>query len=205
MALSAMAQGMVLGASMIIPIGAQNSFILSQGIRRNHHYLIASICLFCDVVLTLIGVFGGAKLINSNDILLALIGGGGILFLSIYALIAFRRAWQFNYSNGARESTGLTRKTAIVATLAVTLLNPHVYLDTVVILGSVGGTFSDDARLYFAVGCILAATMWFYSLAAGASKLAPLLAKPKNQRKVDMFIGLVMAALAIRLFVTFFV
>lgn len=205
MALSALAQGMILGYSMIIPIGAQNSFILSQGIKQNHHYLIASICLLCDVILTLLGVFGGAKLITSNDILLTLIGGGGIVFLSVYAVIALRRAWMFNYASEQKQAKGFSRKAAILATLAVTLLNPHVYLDTVVILGSVGSTFREDARAYFAAGCILAATIWFYMLAAGAAKLSPLLAKPKNQRRVDIFIGLVMAALAIRLFFSFFI
>ena len=99
MAISAFIQGIALGASMIIPIGAQNSFLITQGIRRNYHYMTASVCLLCDIFLTTLGVFGGGQLIASNDLVLKLVGWGGILFLGTYATFAFRRAWQFSYGD----------------------------------------------------------------------------------------------------------
>lgn len=204
MATSALIQGMALGYSMIIPIGVQNSFILSQGIKRNHHYLTATICLFCDIILTILGVFGGGQLITSSNILLTLIGWGGILFLLSYAIKALYQAWRFQYRQFNQVAPSSTRKAVILTTLAVTLLNPHVYLDTVVILGSVGSTFLDDAKIYFTLGAILAAAIWFYGLAAGAAKLAPWLAQPKIQRLVDIFIGIIMLALAFKLFESLF-
>ena len=199
MATSALVQGMVLGYSMIIPIGVQNSFILSQGIKRNHHYLTATICLICDVILTIAGVLGVGKLITNHQLLMLLIGWGGVMFLATYGAKAFYRAWRFEYGDGLESANSLTPKAVIATTLAVTLLNPHVYLDTVVILGSVGSTFSDDTRWYFVCGAILAATIWFYGLAAGASKLAPWLGKPNSQRWVDIIIGFVMFAVAFKL------
>ena len=190
---------------MIIPIGVQNSYILSQGIRRNHHLLVATLCLLCDIVLTLLGVFGGGQLITGNALLLALIGWGGIFFLMFYASQAFYRAWQYEYDGFPQAQSTASRKAVIVTTLAVTLLNPHVYLDTVVILGSVGGTFAGSAKVYFAIGAILAATIWFYGLAAGAAKLAPWLSRPAIQRGVDVFVGVVMVAIACKLFISLFI
>lgn len=200
MAVSALLQGMVLGYSMIIPIGVQNSFVLSQGIKRNHHYLTATICLICDVALTMLGVFGGGQLITSNEFLLVVIGWGGIVFLLAYAGLAFHRAWRYQYDGPAQVKPSSSRKAVIATTLAVTLLNPHVYLDTVVILGSVGSTFLGNEKMFFAVGAVLAATIWFYCLAAGAAKLAPWLARPRTQRAVDVFIGAVMLVIAYKLF-----
>jgi L-lysine exporter family protein LysE/ArgO len=200
MAISALLQGTLLGCSMIIPIGVQNSFILSQGIKRNHHLLTASICLLCHIVLTVLGIFGGGELITSNELLMLLIGWGGITFLVLYASRALYRAWRFHYSDFKNEKALSSRKTVIVTTLALTLLNPHVYLDTVVILGSVGSTFIGNSKVFFTVGAILAAVMWFYCLAVSAAKLAPWLAKPSVQRSIDIFIGLVMYAIAYKLF-----
>ncbi|WP_448569497.1 LysE/ArgO family amino acid transporter [Thalassotalea ganghwensis] len=204
MATSAFIQGIALGASMIIPIGAQNSFLITQGIRRNYHYLTATMCLVCDIFLTTLGVFGGGQLITSNDLILNAVGWGGILFLLTYAGIAFRRAWQFNYSDLQQNSMLSSRKAVIATALVVTLLNPHAYLDTVVILGTVGSTFLGDARLFFALGAIVAAMTWFFGLAASAAKLAPILAKPKNQRIIDVIVGLVMFAIAYKVFIFLF-
>lgn len=200
MAISALMQGLVLGYSMIIPIGVQNTFILNQGIRRNHHFLTAAICFVCDVILTVGGVFGGSVLITSNDLLLMLFGWGGIVFLVTYALSAFYRAWRFEYTTSNQSSVLSSRKAVILTTLAITLLNPHVYLDTVVILGSVGSTFLDEAKVYFTIGAILAAAIWFFSLAAGAAKLAPYLSRPIYLRWIDCVVGIIMCAVALKLF-----
>jgi len=199
-AFSALFRGLFLGASMIIPIGAQNSYVLSQGIKRNHHFLIATICMSCDVILIGLGIFGGGKLIASNAILMQVIGWGGIAFLMMYAAIAFRSVIKNEYQSPDKAKSLTNRKAVIATALAVTLLNPHVYLDTVMILGSVGGAFEGQEKIWFAVGTMLASILWFYSLASGAAKLAPWLGQPKVQRGVDVFIGLVMCIVAYTLF-----
>lgn len=195
-------QGLFLGASMIIPIGAQNSHVLNHGIKKNHHFLAATICMFCDVALIGLGIFGGAKLISASPSLVAVISWGGIIFLFSYAGLSFRQAWLNNYQ-GNRENIEKTIKRpwlVIASTLAVTLLNPHVYLDTVMILGSVGGQFEGDEKLAFAIGTMLASIIWFYSLAGAAAKMSPWLSQGKVKRSIDIIVGLIMCAIALSLF-----
>jgi len=197
---SALFQGLVLGAGMIIPIGAQNSYVLSQGIKRHHHFLAATICMVCDVSLIGLGIFGGGKLIASNEWLMLLISWGGILFLLAYGGMAFKNAFINQYQLPGQVKALGSRNAVIGTTLAVTLLNPHVYLDTVMILGSVGGTFDGNEKLAFAIGTMLASILWFYSLAGSASKLAPWLGQPKVQRGIDIVVGLIMYAVAYSVF-----
>jgi L-lysine exporter family protein LysE/ArgO len=200
MAASALLQGLILGAGMIIPIGAQNSYILSQGIKRNHHILAATICMVCDVALIALGIFGGGKLIASHEWLMLSIGWGGVLFLSAYAIFSFKQVWQNTYQVAVNATALNSRKKIIGATFAVTLLNPHVYLDTVMILGSVGGKFDGNEKLAFALGTMLASILWFYSLAFGAAKMAPWLGAPKVQRVIDALVGFIMLVIAYSLF-----
>lgn len=197
---SALFSGLFLGASMIIPLGVQNSYVLSQGIKKNHHFLTATICMVCDVVLIALGIFGGGELISSSNIMKLVMGWGGIIFLTTYSSISFIKAWKNQYGDPESVSALSSRKAVVGTTLAVTLLNPHVYLDTVMILGSVGGTFAEQEKLFFALGTILASILWFYSLAGGAAKLAPWLAKPKAQRLIDIFIGSIMLFVTFKLF-----
>ncbi len=195
-------QGLFLGASMIIPIGAQNSHVLNHGIKKNHHFLAATICMFCDVALIGLGVFGGAKLISASPSLVAAISWGGIIFLFSYAGLSFRQAWLNNY-HGNKENIEKTIKRpwlVIASTLAVTLLNPHVYLDTVMILGSVGAQFEGDEKLAFAIGTMLASIIWFYSLAGAAAKMSPWLGQAKVKRSIDTIVGLIMCVIALSLF-----
>lgn len=200
MSVSALAQGLILGAGMIIPIGAQNSYVLNQGIKRNHHILAATICMFCDVTLIGLGIFGGGQLIASNEWLMLFIGWGGIAFLLAYGSFSFLAAWRNQYKDAAKVKTLTSRKAIIGTTLAVTLLNPHVYLDTVMILGSVGGTFAGHEKTAFAIGTMLASVLWFYSLAAGAAKMAPWLGQPKVKRGIDMLVGSIMFFVAYTVF-----
>jgi len=200
MIFSSMIQGLILGGSMIIPIGAQNSHILGQGIKRNHHILAATICMVCDVLLIGLGIFGGGKLIASSELLLMFITWGGILFLVIYGLLSFKNAWKNQYHGYGVHQAMKSKSVVIGSTFAVTLLNPHVYLDTVMILGSVGGKFDGNEKLAFAFGTIMASILWFYSLAVGAAKMAPWLARPKVQRVIDISVGLIMWLVAYSLF-----
>ncbi|NQZ50011.1 MAG: amino acid transporter [Moritella sp.] len=198
--LTATIQGLLLGGSMIIPIGAQNAYILNQGIKRNHHFLTASICILCDALLISAGVFGAGSLLALNPDLLQIITWGGIVFLSVYGAMSFRSAWQYQYGKTELDGTHKSRKMVVMATLAVTLLNPHVYLDTVVVLGSVGNQFSGDNRLAFAAGTILASTLWFYGLAFSAAKFSNWLNRPKVQRIIDITVGGIMWVIASSLY-----
>jgi L-lysine exporter family protein LysE/ArgO len=200
MAVSALFQGLILGASMIIPLGAQNSYVLSQGIKRNHHFLTATICMLCDISLIGLGVFGGGQLIAANEWLMLIMGWGGVSFLLMYSGFAFRNVWRNQYQTPDKVKVLTSRKAVVTTTLAVTLLNPHVYLDTVMILGSIAGTFTGQEKIFFALGTMLASLLWFYSLAGGAAKLAPWLSQPKVQRCIDLFIGLIMCFVAYTLF-----
>lgn len=199
---SPLLQGLFLGSSMIIPLGAQNSHVLNHGINRNHHFLAASVCMLCDVILIALGVFGGAKLIATSPNLVIAISWGGILFLCGYAAMSFRQAWLNNYHQLQNKAVKANRKPwlVIASTLAVTLLNPHVYLDTVLILGSVGGKFEGNEKIAFALGTMLASILWFYSLAGAAAKMSPWLNQAKIKRMIDIVVGLIMCAIAWSLF-----
>ncbi len=197
---SALFQGVAIGASMIIPLGVQNSYVLSQGIKQNHHFLTATVCMLCDILLIALGIFGGGKLIASNEWLMLIMGWGGMLFLLAYSGLSFRNAWRNQYQSPEKVKLLNSRKAVIGTAFAVTLLNPHVYLDTVMILGSIGGTFDGQEKIAFALGTMLASILWFYSLAGGAAKLAPWLSLAKVQRYIDIVIGLIMLFIANTLF-----
>ncbi|WP_425425321.1 LysE/ArgO family amino acid transporter [Vibrio sonorensis] len=192
-----MAQGFVLGASMIIPIGAQNAYVLNQGIKRNHHLTTATLCSFLDVFFISIGIFGGGALFTQNQTLLTVVTLGGIAFLSFYGILSLRSAFQSASDSSQSESTQLRgRKAVIAGALAVTVLNPHLYLDTVVILGSIGGQFEGSERWSFALGTMLASFVWFYALSIGAAKLGPVLSRPAVKKSIDIVVAIIMFIIA---------
>ncbi|MGF1877958.1 LysE/ArgO family amino acid transporter [Photobacterium frigidiphilum] len=190
-------QGFGLGASMIIPIGAQNAYVLNQGIKRNHHLTTATICSVCDVLFISLGIFGGGALLASNEVLLFTVTIGGILFLLFYGCMSLKSARQNTQPEQQHTQTiPHGRRAVILGALAVTVLNPHLYLDTIVILGSIGGQFEGSDRIAFAVGTILASFVWFYSLSVGAAKLAPTLSKPKVKAGIDIAVAAMMFFIA---------
>lgn len=177
-------QGFGLGASMIIPIGAQNAYVLNQGIKRNHHLTTATICSVLDMIFISLGIFGGGAILSQNEVLLTSVTLGGIAFLSFYGLLSLKSAFKpENESESKGEVVARGRRTVILGALAVTVLNPHLYLDTVVILGSIGGQFEGHDRIAFALGTIMASFVWFYTLSMGAAKLGPTLSKPKVKKR----------------------
>lgn len=135
--------GILVAAGLIIAIGAQNAFVLAQSLRREHHLSVAALCVFCDAVLVSLGVFGLAKLLLENPTLLAIARWGGIAFLTWYGLKALLRALRPDALGNAAETGPRSRKAVLLAALAVTLLNPHVYLDTVLLIGSLGQRLAD--------------------------------------------------------------
>ncbi len=192
-------KGLGTGASLIIAIGAQNAFVLSQGVRRNHYLIIPLICALCDAALVALGVSGTGRIIASSRFLSLAAGMGGSAFLFVYGISAFRSA--FRGGKLTMEAGGRTSlKTAVVATLAVTLLNPHVYLDTVVLLGSLAAQFPEGQRTLFGAGAVTASFVWFFSLSLGAGLLAPLFQKDMAWRILDTLVGTVMWAIGFSVF-----
>lgn len=193
-------QGFSLGATMIIPIGAQNAYVLNQGIKRNHHLTTATICSVMDVFFISLGIFGGGALLSQNETLLSVVTLGGIAFLTFYGWLSLRAALQHSDQQESQpQKLARGRRAVILGALAVTVLNPHLYLDTVVILGSIGGQFEGSDRLAFALGTMMASFVWFYGLSIGAAKLAPVLSKPKTKRIIDLIVATMMFIIAFAL------
>jgi L-lysine exporter family protein LysE/ArgO len=195
--------GFLLGASLIIAIGAQNAFILRQGLLRRHVFMLCLICASADAVLIALGVGGLGTLISQVPALIMAVTISGALFLASYAVIAFRRALHPEVMKAAADQ-GASMGAAVAACLAFTFLNPHVYLDTVLLLGSLSAQFQGSARLAYGVGAASASFAWFFSLGYGARLLQPLFARPAAWRVLDVIIGVVMAALAISLVYSLF-
>ncbi len=193
-------QGIGLGVGLIMPIGAQNSYVLNQAIKRNYHLIAASICVFFDVVLMSIGVFGGGTVISSNATLYNIITWAGILFLLGYGWMSLKLVLTPAAEQSADNSGMKSLKVVVMTTLAVTLLNPHVYLDTVVILGSVGSQFNGHEKTAFTAGIISASFIWLYSLAFAGAKLSHVLKQPKVRRAIDLSVALLMWGVAWSLF-----
>ena len=189
-------QGLGTGAGLIIAIGAQNAFVLAQGIRRNHHLAIALLCIGIDLILITIGVGGFGRVMATNPTILTWGTGLGAAFLGIYGLGALRSAFRGETLAGNKTAAG-SRKAALSTALAVSLLNPHVYLDTVFLLGSVSSRFMGAAAVAFWAGAVCASTLWFLSLSLGGQLLAPLFTTAKAWRILDCLVCVVMWMIAL--------
>ncbi len=199
--LSATLSGFALGASLIIAIGAQNAFILRQGLIRSHVFVLCLICAVSDALLIVAGVAGLGSIVARSPMLITVVTLGGAVFLATYAALAFRRAWRpAAMVAGAPESMEL--KPAVLTCLAFTFLNPHVYLDTVVLVGSLSAAFEGQERVAYGAGAVAASFVWFFGLGYGARLLAPLFARPAAWRVLDGIIGLVMSLLSAGLLVS---
>lgn len=193
-------KGMGLGGSLIVAIGSQNAYLLRQALKRQFVLSCVAICVLCDVLLIFAGVAGMGALITQAPSLLWLIKCAGAAFLGWYGWRAARSALQPGSMQAGDETGVADRRTVVAAMLAFSLLNPHVYLDTVVLLGSIGGQQGGEGRWYFAAGAMLASLLWFTSLGFGARYLSPVFARPRAWQVLDGVIALVMWSLAISLF-----
>ena len=192
--------GFFLGLSLIVAIGAQNTFVLRQGIIRQHVFYIALFCAISDSLLITIGIAGISFFLNDFiSEFSKLIFGLSALWLFTYGVLRIRSALRANSAIIANsyEQTSLLKTISIVAVF--TFLNPHVYLDTVILIGSISQQFIDNARIYFAIGASSASFVWFFSLAYGAKLLAPLMQKPSYWRILDLIIALIMFVIAFNL------
>jgi len=192
--------GFLTGASLIIAIGAQNAFVLRQGLRREHVLPIVLVCALSDAVLIAAGVAGVGAIVQAAPVALTIITFAGAAFLIGYAVLAARRAIRPKALE-AGTTGGTTLVAAVLTATALTWLNPHVYLDTVVLLGSIAASYGDTEQWIFAIGAIIASIVWFSALGFGARLLGGVFAKPSAWRILDAVIAVVMLALAILLLV----
>lgn len=186
------AQGLALSLGLIVAIGAQNAFVLRQGLRREH---VGSVVLFCaasDAVLIMAGVFGMAQALGDRPKLARVLALAGAAFLAWYGWKAFQRMRQTEHLQATSGSARLDRGAAVAQAAAFTLLNPHVYLDTVLLVGSMGAQQPAPLQGWFVGGASLASALWFSALGFGARWLAPWVAHPKAWQVLDGLIGLTM-------------
>ncbi len=191
--------GLGTGAGLIIAIGAQNAFVLRQGLLRQHVLPVVLVCIGGDILCICAGVAGMGALIRTNEWLLEFFRWGGALFLTVYGISAARRAASGNGSMEISEVGACSFMKAITSCLAFTFLNPHVYLDTVVLLGSIAAQYGEDLKWTFASGALTASVLWFTGLGFGARLLLPIFQNPRAWRILDSLIALVMWAIALTL------
>ena len=201
MEVAAFLKGMGLGGGLIVAIGSQNAYLLRQALKGEFVLTCIAICIACDVVLIGAGVAGMGRLIVEAPQLLFWLKIAGAAFLSWYGLRAARSALHPAALVAGDAALGADRRTVVAAMLAFSLLNPHVYLDTVILLGAIGGQQAGLGRLYFAMGAMLASAIWFSSLGLGARYLAPLFSRPVAWQLLDSVIAIVMWAIAVSLFI----
>ncbi len=191
-------QGALLGFSLILAIGAQNAFVLRQGLRGEHVLLVCAACAFSDALLIAAGVAGFGVLVGAAPWIEPLFRYGGALFLLAYALRAFHSAMTSGPGLQVDGGAETSWQRVLMICLAFTWLNPHVYLDTLILLGAASTAFGDE-RLVFGLGAVLASFVFFFSLGFGARLLQPVFARPNAWRWLDALIGLTMMIIALML------
>jgi L-lysine exporter family protein LysE/ArgO len=190
--------GFATGLTLIVAIGSQNAFVLRQGIRREHVLPIVLFCALSDALLIAAGIGGAGAVIRGNETLMAITRFGGALFLASYGVLAARRAWQGKQMS-IDQNAASTLAVALAACFGFTFLNPHVYLDTVVLLGSIANQRPEPGPWIFGVGACVASLVWFSALGFGARFLGPLFQTITAWRVLDTVIALTMVALAMML------
>lgn len=193
--------GLTIALGLLVAIGPQNTFVLKQGIARAQIVAIVTVCILCDILLITLGVAGLGAFISSQPMLIRIATWGGAAFLALYGFRSFRSAMKAS-SLQTGGSVQTARRGAILAAMAFTLLNPYVYLDTVVLMGAVSSRFSEALPSYW-LGCVTTAVCWFGGLGFFAGRLAPLFARPFSWRVLDSMVGVIMCATAWHLLSSF--
>ena len=198
--LNALLTGFFLGISLIVAIGAQNAFVLRQGILKQHVFYIALFCSVADTFLIIVGIVGISyffnDFINQNS---EVIFGIASLWLLVYGLLRLRSVFKIDsvIISNSQEQTSLVNTISIISIF--TFVNPHVYLDTMILIGSISQQYLDLNRVYFAFGACSASFVWFFGIAYGAKLLSPIIQKPRHWRILDSLIALIMFVIAINL------
>lgn len=192
-------KGALLGGALIMAIGLQNAFVLKQGLTNTYVFATAFTASLIDMILIFMGVMGIGMLTAEIPGLLTFMKYGGAAFLFIYGALAFHKALKRSVLNTDTGMTQSSLKETVFLLAGFSLLNPHVYLDTVILIGSISAQYGLSGRYWFGAGAATMSWIWFFSLAYGGRLLAPLFAKPRAWQILDIFIGLTMWALAISL------
>ena len=194
-------QGFAIGLSLIVAIGAQNAFVLKQGLKKQAVFWVCFVCALSDSILVVLGITGFATMIQVYPDVVGFAKWAGAVFLLWYGLQHAIQAFKSNQSLHAGSQNEIKLSKIIIVCLALTWLNPHVYLDTVVLIGSISTQF-EQTKLYFALGVITASWFFFFSLGYGARVLIPVFANPQAWKVLDVVIALIMWSIAISLIMT---
>lgn len=190
--------GFSLGLSLILAIGSQNAFVLKQGLKKQHVFVVCAVCAISDAILIALGVAGFGVIVKQFPAIETTARYGGALFLTIYALLSFRSALTSNHALNATTETQSSLLKVVIMCLAFTWLNPHVYLDTVILLGSVSTQYQPH-QLQFALGAMTASFVFFFGLGYGARILAPVFKKPAAWKVLECLVGIIMLSIALSL------
>ena len=188
--------GLTLSIGLIVAIGAQNAFLLNRALRNQHQYAVAIFCSVTDASLICLGIFGMGSLVQAQPQLLFWITWGGVVFLFIYGALSFKAATK---EHAMQEDYGVSEYSlakALTIAASVSLLNPHAYLDTVVLLGGISSQYLGSDKIWFGFGAVSASFIWFFCLAWGARWLMPIFKNPLAWRALDGFIGVIMWSIA---------
>jgi len=196
MVLDIILKGFIVTFSLIVAIGAQNAYILKLGLQKKHVLLAVSLCILFDFILITTGVMGLGFFIQGNQLLINSIAYIGIIFLTFYAFLSFKAAFKNTSLKIDTENDTTPVKQVVTLILVFTFLNPHTYLDTIVLIGGIGANIADDMKMYFLLGAVSASSVWFLSLGFGARFLIPLFKKPITWKLLDIFIGIIMLLIA---------
>jgi hypothetical protein len=192
-------QGLIVCFGLIVSIGAQNAFLLKQGILKQHVFAVALLCFLGDVLLMTIGVLGLGELISQSPWISFLVAILGVVFLFTYGSQSFISMFKQSGALKESDSSATSLKRTLMITFAITFLNPHVYIDTVVILGAIGGKLALSEKWMFLAGSLTCSLIWFFGVGYGAGFLAPYFAKRRVWQILDFITGVIMYAIAISL------
>ena len=197
--ITAWMSGFVTGAGLIIAIGAQNAFVLVQSLKRQHHLTVAAICAAIDALLISAGVLGMGAFIQGNRVLQLVATLGGAAFLLFFGAMSLKASFADNTLDTSKDDDAQSLKKIVLSTLALSLLNPHVYLDTVITLGAISTTFAEPGNVHFGVGAMTASFLWFFGLALGGTRLAPLFSRPLAWKILHLAVCLTVWGVAVQL------
>ena len=195
-ATTAFFHGLFMSLVLIVAIGAQNAYVLRQGLRREHVSAVVLFCAASDAVLIGAGVAGMAEALRGRPMLATVLAGLGAAFLCAYGLRALWRSHQPGALQATAQGVSLSRAAVVAQAAGFTLLNPHVYLDTVLLVGSAGAQYAGSLKVWFVAGASMASVLWFTALGFGARLLAPVFARPRAWQMLDALIGRTMLVLA---------
>lgn len=190
-------KGFSVTLSLILAIGAQNAFVLKQGLKKEYVFSIVLLCILIDVILISSGIFGIGYFISDNPFLINIIAAIGILFLTFYGFTCLKSAFKNEHLDIEKEKRKKTFQETITLLLVFSLLNPHTYLDTVLLIGGIGASYALlEEKLFFLLGSFMASTLWFVSLGFGSRILAPLFKKNITWKILDTAIAVMMFYIA---------